>query len=107
MKTVFTTGEAAGATVAVTPGDITTVTTGLTELGMLTVETAPTGVADGNGPEAPQGPQAPQVAEDEEEEDPGSGHEKHADAERHGGDGHHAVTVGGRGERRYRPSLWI
>lgn len=42
-----TTGEAAGATVAVTPGDITTVTTGLTELGMLTVETAPTGVADG------------------------------------------------------------
>ncbi|MDA1360304.1 copper transporter [Glycomyces luteolus] len=42
-----TTGEAAGATVAITPGAITTVTTGLTELGMLTVETTPTGVADG------------------------------------------------------------
>ena len=42
-----TTGEAAGATVAITPGDITTVTTGLNDLGMLTVETQPTGVADG------------------------------------------------------------
>jgi hypothetical protein len=42
-----TTGEAAGTTVAVTPGDITTVTTGLNGLGMLTVETEPTGVADG------------------------------------------------------------
>ncbi|MFG3340617.1 copper transporter [Glycomyces sp. NPDC048151] len=42
-----TTGEAAGATVAIAPGDITTVTTGLSELGMLTVETPPTGVADG------------------------------------------------------------
>jgi hypothetical protein len=42
-----TTGEAAGTTVAIAPGDITTVTAGLSELGMLTVETAPTGVADG------------------------------------------------------------
>lgn len=42
-----TTGEAAGAAVAITPADITTVTTGLSDLGMLTVETAPTGVADG------------------------------------------------------------
>jgi hypothetical protein len=42
-----TTGEAAGATVAITAGDITTVTTGLSDLGMLTVEVTPTGVADG------------------------------------------------------------
>jgi hypothetical protein len=42
-----TTGEAAGATVAIAPADITTVITGLNELEMLTVETAPTGVADG------------------------------------------------------------
>jgi hypothetical protein len=42
-----TTGEAAGTTVAIAPGDITTVTTGLNGLGMLTVETEPTGVADG------------------------------------------------------------
>jgi hypothetical protein len=42
-----TTGKAAGAPVAITAGDITTVTTGLTDLGMLTVETTPTGVADG------------------------------------------------------------
>jgi hypothetical protein len=42
-----TTGEAAGATVAITPGDITEVTTGLSELGMITVETSPTGTADG------------------------------------------------------------
>lgn len=42
-----TTGEAAGATVEIAPGDITKVTTGLNELSMLTVETAPTGVADG------------------------------------------------------------
>ncbi|WP_205323561.1 copper transporter [Glycomyces sp. YM15] len=47
LLAAVTTGEAAGATVAITPGDITTVTTGLTELGMLTVETTPTGVADG------------------------------------------------------------
>ncbi|HEX2144318.1 MAG TPA: copper transporter [Glycomyces sp.] len=42
-----TTGEAGGATVEIAPGDITTVTTGLSELSLLTVETAPTGVADG------------------------------------------------------------
>lgn len=42
-----TTGEAAGTAVAIAPGDITTVTTGLNDLGMLTVETVPTGVADG------------------------------------------------------------
>jgi hypothetical protein len=42
-----TTGEAAGATVEIAPGDITTVTTALTDLSMLTVEAAPTGVADG------------------------------------------------------------
>jgi hypothetical protein len=42
-----TTGEAAGATVTVTPADITTVITGLGDLEMLTVETTPTGVADG------------------------------------------------------------
>jgi hypothetical protein len=42
-----TTGEAAGATVAITPADITTVTSGLNGLDMLTVESTPTGVADG------------------------------------------------------------
>lgn len=42
-----TTGEAAGATVEIAPGDITTVTTALNQLSMLTVETEPTGVADG------------------------------------------------------------
>jgi hypothetical protein len=42
-----TTGEADGTAVTIAPGDITTVTTGLSGLGMLTVETAPTGVADG------------------------------------------------------------
>jgi hypothetical protein len=42
-----TTGEAAGATVEIAPGDITRVTSGLSELSMLTVETTPTGVADG------------------------------------------------------------
>ncbi|SDE04552.1 copper transporter [Glycomyces harbinensis] len=41
------TGEADGTTVEIAPGDITTVTTALTDLSMLTVETAPTGVADG------------------------------------------------------------
>ncbi|GAA2149668.1 copper transporter [Glycomyces algeriensis] len=42
-----TTGEAAGATATITPADITTVITGLTDMEMLTVETPPTGVADG------------------------------------------------------------
>lgn len=42
-----TTGEAAGTAVAVTPADITTVLTGLTGLGAITVEATPTGVADG------------------------------------------------------------
>ncbi|MEU5870707.1 copper transporter [Glycomyces sp. NPDC047369] len=42
-----TTGKAAGTAVEITPGDITTVTTALSELSMLTVETAPTGLADG------------------------------------------------------------
>ncbi|MCD0446928.1 copper transporter [Glycomyces sp. A-F 0318] len=42
-----TTGEAAGTTVEIAPGDITKVTTALTELSMLTVEAEPTGVADG------------------------------------------------------------
>ena len=42
-----TTGEADGATVAIAPGDITTVTSGLNEMSMLTVENTPTGVADG------------------------------------------------------------
>jgi hypothetical protein len=42
-----TTGKAGGTTVAITPGDITTVTTALDQISMLTVETAPTGVADG------------------------------------------------------------
>lgn len=42
-----TTGKAAGTSVAIAPGDITAVTTALSELSMLTVETAPTGVADG------------------------------------------------------------
>lgn len=42
-----TTGEANGATVEIVPGDITRVTTGLSQLSMITVETAPTGVADG------------------------------------------------------------
>ncbi|MCC3761537.1 copper transporter [Glycomyces sp. TRM65418] len=41
------TGEADGATVEIAPGDITTVTAGLNGMSMLTVETAPTGVADG------------------------------------------------------------
>jgi hypothetical protein len=42
-----TTGEAAGAAVEIAAGDITKVTTALVDLSMLTVETAPTGVADG------------------------------------------------------------
>jgi hypothetical protein len=42
-----TTGEAAGVPVTIAAGDITTVTTALSEQGMLTVETTPTGVADG------------------------------------------------------------
>jgi hypothetical protein len=42
-----TTGEAAGAAVTIAAGDITTVTTGLSDLGMLTVESSPTGAADG------------------------------------------------------------
>lgn len=42
-----TTGEAAGAAVTIAPGDITKVTAGLSAMSMLTVETPPTGVADG------------------------------------------------------------
>jgi hypothetical protein len=42
-----TTGHFEGAAVEITPADITTVTTGLAELGMLTVETEPTGGATG------------------------------------------------------------
>ncbi|GAB4005067.1 hypothetical protein GCM10029992_51830 [Glycomyces albus] len=42
-----TTGEFEGEPVEIEPGDITTATTGLEELGMVTVETAPTGAADG------------------------------------------------------------
>jgi hypothetical protein len=42
-----TTGEAAGTAVEIAPGDITRVTTALSEPSMLTVETTPTGVADG------------------------------------------------------------
>jgi hypothetical protein len=42
-----TTGEAAGATVQIAPGDITKVITGLSQLSLLTVESTPTGVADG------------------------------------------------------------
>ncbi|WP_158630246.1 copper transporter [Glycomyces terrestris] len=42
-----TTGKVAGAPVQIAPGDITTVTTALTELQLLTVEAAPTGAADG------------------------------------------------------------
>lgn len=42
-----TTGEAAGVPVTIAAGDITTVTTALSEQGMLTVEATPTGVADG------------------------------------------------------------
>lgn len=42
-----TTGEADGAAVEIAPGDITTVTTGLSEMSMITVEITPTGVADG------------------------------------------------------------
>ncbi|GAA1694152.1 copper transporter [Glycomyces endophyticus] len=42
-----TTGKAAGTAVEIAPGDITTVTTALTDLSMLTVETPPTGAADG------------------------------------------------------------
>ncbi|WP_035737579.1 copper transporter [Glycomyces arizonensis] len=42
-----TTGSFEGAPVEIAAGDITTVTTGLTELGMLTVETEPTGGATG------------------------------------------------------------
>lgn len=42
-----TTGNFEGEPVEIEPGDITTATTGLEELGMMTVETAPTGTADG------------------------------------------------------------
>ena len=42
-----TTGEADGTTVEIAPSDITKVTTALSDLSMLTVETEPTGVADG------------------------------------------------------------
>ncbi|WP_051325694.1 copper transporter [Glycomyces tenuis] len=42
-----TTGSFEGAPVEITPADITTVTTGLTELGTLTVESEPTGDATG------------------------------------------------------------
>ncbi|NUQ88286.1 MULTISPECIES: copper transporter [Glycomyces] len=42
-----TTGKAAGTAVEITPGDITKVTTALTDMSMLTVETTPTGLADG------------------------------------------------------------
>lgn len=42
-----TTGSFEGEPVEIEPGDITTVTAGLEELSMLTVETAPTGQADG------------------------------------------------------------
>ncbi|GAB3654138.1 copper transporter [Glycomyces tarimensis] len=49
MSTVLaavTTGSSQGQPVEVTPADITTVTTGLEELGMLTVEEEPTGAAE-------------------------------------------------------------
>ncbi|GAA2275216.1 copper transporter [Glycomyces scopariae] len=42
-----TTGKVAGAPVEIAPGDITTVTTALDGLTMLSVETTPTGTADG------------------------------------------------------------
>lgn len=42
-----TTGNFEGEPVEIEPGDITTATTGLEELGMMTVETTPTGTADG------------------------------------------------------------